>query len=82
MFENRWVKASLTETFLIKISEMKIGLSAEGERGELLRRRYKIVGWAPVLAYANVAGSRPIPLKLDRALLEFLRTGEHADITD
>ena len=79
LFENRWVKASLTETFLIRISEMKVGLNAESERGELLRRRHNITGWAPVRAYANVAGSRPIPLKVDRALLEFLRTGEHAD---
>ena len=82
MFENRWVKASLSETFLVKISEMKVGLGAEGERGELLRRRHKILGWAPVRAYANVAGSRPIPLRVDKALPEFLRTGEHADTTD
>ena len=81
MFENRWVKSSLSEHFLISVSDMKIGLAAEGERGEFFSRKLPFVGWAPIKAYANIAGAKPIPLKVEKQLKDFLRTGKHADTT-
>jgi hypothetical protein len=81
IFENRWIRPTTTETFQLKVSEMKVGLAAEGERGMFFKRRLKLLGWAPIRAYANVSGRKPIRLKVDNKLREFLRTGSHADNT-
>ena len=81
IFENRWVKASLSETFLISVADMKIGLAAEAGRGSFFKRKLKFLGWAPVRAYANIAGRKPIPLAVDRELQAFLRSALHRNTT-
>ncbi len=81
MFENRWVKSSLTEHFLISVSDMKQGLAREGERGSFFSRRVPLLGWAPMKAFANVAGGKPVPLPVGRTLKGFLRSAQHPNTT-
>lgn len=81
IFENRWVKASLSETFLISVKDMKIGLAPENERGAFFTRKLSVLGWAPIKAYVNIAGGKPIPLSVDETLKRFLRTAAHPNTT-
>ena len=81
IFENRKIQISLSEHFYVSVAEMKIGMTAEGERAAFFSRKVPIFGWAPMRAYANIAGRRPLRLKLEKNLLAFLRTGQHSNTT-
>ncbi len=82
MFENRWVKASLSELFCLTVRDMKRGLVPDDERGRFFQRKVQWLGWAPIRAYANISGGHPIPLRIAPELAQFLRTAQHADTTE
>ena len=77
-FVTQTVQPSLTGMVTIPVAVMKPRILEEAnEEKPFFRRRIKFLGNAPILAFAHVAGRKPVPLKVNQSLQDFLRTGGH-----
>lgn len=81
-FVKQRVEPAMTGRVLITIRAMKPALLDELGRSSLFRRELRFLGYAPLAAFANVAGRKPIRLKVHRDVAEFLRSGYHPDRLD
>lgn len=72
------LEAGHNVSFYVSIAAWKAG-NTDGQRGDLFDRTVKFLGKPPIRATIHISGRKPLVVKPDKGLTDFLRTGEHAD---
>jgi hypothetical protein len=81
IFEHKQVvEPSQTGSMYMPVSQMKPGILKEREGRPFFKRPHSILGDAPIAAFAQIAGRKPIKLELSLQLADFLRTGDYPDL--
>lgn len=78
-FTTQTIEPAMTGRVAIPVQVMKGGLQAAEDRDDFFRGPVPLLGYPPIVAFANVAGRSPIPLKVSAAVTKFMRTGDHPD---
>jgi hypothetical protein len=82
VFEHKQtIEPSHSGQMYMPISQMKPAVRREAEEGRaFFQKEHWLLGFPPIAAYAQVAGRKPIRLKVSDELKQFLRSGEHPDL--
>lgn len=75
------IEPSHSGQMYMPVSQMKPALCRETEEGRtFFQSKHPLFGFPPIVAYAQVAGRKPIKLRVSQELKRFLRSGEHPDL--
>lgn len=75
------IEPSQSGQMYMPVSQMKPAVLREKREGrEFFQKKHKLFGYPPIAAYAQIAGRKPIRLKVSKQLKHFVRTGDHPNL--